>query len=120
MSQDNLLDQGVYTVELNDEGLRLGRKKLDSLVINHAGVVAAGSCTGELLLWRINFDLLERRADKKEYIKFLGQFKLDKQSTIKFSEFSPLKGLAGVGDILMAGNVDGSVNLWNLAVGPWD
>ncbi len=57
---------------MNEENVRLGRKKLDSLVINQTGIVAAGSCTGELLLWRINFDLLRKKADKKDFIKFLG------------------------------------------------
>lgn len=44
---------------------------------------------------------------------------MPRQSCVKFCEFNPKNGIAGVGDILMTGSVDGVINLWNLNVGAW-
>lgn len=79
----------------------------------------AGSSSGELLVWRINYDLLYKRAPKSDCVRFLGQFKMSRQACVKFCEFSPKNGTPNVGECLMTGSVDGTINLWNMSVGAW-
>jgi hypothetical protein len=44
---------------------------------------------------------------------------LSRQATIKFCELSPKQGTSNIGEILMTGSVDGTINLWNLNVDEW-
>lgn len=85
----------MYTLELTPDDFRPGtrNKKLDTLVINYAGLVVAGSSSGELLVWRINYDHINKRVPKPDCQKFLGQFKMSRQSCVKFCEFSPKNGI---------------------------
>ena len=68
-------------------------KKLDTLGLNHAGLVVAGSNTGEMFVWRVNYANINRRMAKQDCYRFLGQFKLQKHSGIQFCEFSPKSGV---------------------------
>lgn len=111
----------LYSIELTPDEFRPGtrNKKLDTLVMNHQGLVVAGSSSCELLVWRLNYDLVSKRVPKQDCYKFLGQFKMSRQSCVKFCEFSPKNGITGVGETLMTGSVDGVINVWNMSVGSW-
>lgn len=117
----NSQPEQLHSVELTPDDYRPGtrNKKLDTLVMNHSGLVVAGSSTGELLVWRINFDLIQKRVPKYDSYQFLGQFKIGKQSCIKFCEFSPHKGTPNMGDQLLTGSVDGQVIVWDMTVSSW-
>ena len=87
--------------------------------MNHNGLVIAGSGSGEVFVWRLDYDSIQKRMPKQDCHIFLGSFKMPKQSGIKFCEFQPNKGVPGVGDTLMTGSGDGVVKLWSMKVGKW-
>jgi WD40 repeat protein len=106
---------------LTPEDFRPGvrNKKLDTLALNHQGLVVAGSNTGEMFVWRVNYQNVARRQSKNDCYRYLGQQKLHKHSGIQFCEFSPKNGVPGVGDFLMTGSTDGIVKIWKMNVGAW-
>lgn len=87
--------------------------------MNHSGLVVAGASTCELFVWRVNYDLVQRRVPKQDCFRFLGQFRTSRSSCVKFCEFCPRNGIMGMGETLMTGSNDGVVNLWNMNVGSW-
>ena len=60
--------ESLYTLELTPDDYRPGtrNKKLDTLVMNYSGLVVAGSSSGELLVWRLNYDLINKRVPKAD------------------------------------------------------
>ena len=58
--------EALYSIELTPDEFRPGtrNKKLDTLVMNHQGLVVAGSSSCELLVWRLNYDLISKRVPK--------------------------------------------------------
>lgn len=82
----------LHSVELfSDDGRHSSRnRKFDSLAMNQQGVVVAGSTSGDLLVWRVNFEAFKNR--QPDCQQFLGCFHMPKQSTVKFVEFSPKHG----------------------------
>lgn len=87
--------------------------------MNHSGLVVAGASTCELFVWRVNYDLVQKRVPKQDCFRFLGQFRTSRSSCVKFCEFCPRNGIMGMGETLMTGSNDGVVNLWNMNVGQW-
>ena len=55
--------------------------------MNHNGLVIAGSGSGEVFVWRLNYDSIQKRLPKQDCQIFLGSFKMQKQSGIKQFEF---------------------------------
>ena len=53
----------LFHLELVPDNFRAGNrnKKLDTLMMNGQGIVVAGSSTGELLVWRLNYEMIKRR-----------------------------------------------------------
>ena len=111
----------MFTVELTPNDFRHGNrnKKLDTLALNHNGLVVAGSNTGEMFVWRVNYENIVKRLPKQDCHRFLGQFKIHKNSGIQFCEFSPLKGIPCIGDTLMTGSTDGIVKIWRMNMQNW-
>lgn len=69
----------------------------------------AGTSTGELFCWKLNFSEIARQ-NRAESYKYLGQFKICKNAGVQFAEFSPTS------DLLMTGSTDGSVKIWRLEI----
>jgi hypothetical protein len=114
--------EGLYTIELTPNDYRPGvksNKKLETLVMNHNGLVIAGSGSGEVFVWRLDYDSIQKRLPKQDCYIYLGSFKMPKSSGIKFCEFQPKGGVPGVGETLMTGGGDGVVKLWRMNVGKW-
>lgn len=84
-------------------------KKLDAVACSSAGIVVAGTSTGEIFAWKLNFTEIARRNTAESY-KCLGQFKVCKNAGVQFAEFSPSN------DLLMTGSTDGSVKIWRLDI----
>ena len=84
-------------------------KKLDAVACSSAGIVVAGTSTGEIFCWKLNFAEISRR-NKGEAYRYLGQFKVCKNAGVQFAEFSPTN------DTLMTGSTDGSVKIWRLDI----
>ena len=84
-------------------------KKLDAVACSSAGIVVAGTSTGEIFCWKLNFAEISRR-NKSEAYRYLGQFKVCKNAGVQFAEFSPTN------DTLMTGSTDGSVKIWRLDI----
>lgn len=111
----------LFTIELTPDDFRPGvrNKKLDTLALNHNGLVVAGSNTGEMFVWRVNYDHITKKMPKQDCHRFLGQFKIHKNSGIQFCEFNPKNGVPAVGDLLMTGSTDGIVKVWKMSVSSW-
>lgn len=115
-------------LELTPDDFRPGvrNRKLDTLALNYQGLIVAGSNTGEMFVWRVNYQNVTNYNNKKQTLvnkadcsRFLGQYKLHKNSGIQFCEFCPLNGQPGIGDMLMTGSTDGIVKVWQLHVDKW-
>lgn len=101
----------IFEVELTPDDYRPGtrNKKLDAVACSSTGIVVAGTSTGEVFCWKLNFQEISRR-NKAESYKYLGQFKICKNAGVQFAEFSPTS------DLLMTGSTDGSVKIWRLDI----
>ena len=101
----------IYEVELTPDDYRPGtrNKKLDAVACSSAGIVVAGTSTGEIFCWKLNFMEISRR-NKADSYKYLGQYKICKNAGVQFAEFSPTS------DFLMTGSTDGSVKIWRLDI----
>jgi WD40 repeat protein len=97
----------IFHIKLRPEEFRRGTrcKHIDSISINKRGFLAAGTNTGDLYLWRMNFGSIRKRRPEGVFSWF-NSFKLHKKS-IYSMKFSP------TGDFLMTASSDGSVSLWN-------
>ena len=84
-------------------------KKLDTIVCSSQGVVVAGTSTGELFAWKLNFSEIAKR-NVHGCSQFLGQHKIFKNAGVQYAEFSP------VSDLLMLGSTDGSVKIYRIDV----
>ena len=59
--------EGLYYIELISPDYRPGvksNKKLETLVMNHNGLVIAASGSGEVFVWRLNYDSIQKRLPK--------------------------------------------------------
>jgi len=101
----------IYDVALTPDDYRPGtrNKKLDAVACSSAGVVVAGTSTGELFCWKLNFAEIAKK-NRAESFKYLGQFKICKNAGVQFAEFSPTC------DLLMTGSTDGLVKIWRLDI----
>ena len=63
----------IFEVELTPDDYRPGtrNKKLDAVACSSAGIVVAGTSTGEIFCWKLNFMEISRR-NKAESYKYLG------------------------------------------------
>jgi len=82
-------------------------KRIDSVNINSNGLVAAGTSTGDVFLWKL--DLLKFKQQQLKPQTWLGSSKKHSKS-VHFCEFSPN------GKYLFTGSVDGTAKVWNLEV----
>lgn len=115
-NRENAAAQGesdvfIFDVALTPDDYRPGtrNKKLDTVAMSSAGIVIAGTSTGEIFCWKLNFQEIARR-NKQESYRYLGQYKIGKNAGVQFAEFSP------TGDLLMTGSTDGSVKIWRLEI----
>ena len=101
----------IFEVVLTPDDYRPGsrNKKLDDVACSSAGLVIAGSSTGEIFCWKLNFTEINRR-QRGDAFRFLGKYKICKNAGVQFVEFSP------VNDLLMTGSTDGSVKIWRLDI----
>ena len=101
----------IFDVALTPDDYRPGtrNKKLDAVACSSAGIVVAGTSTGEIFCWKLNFTEIARR-NKAESFRYLGQFKICKNAGVQFAEFSPTS------DHLLTGSTDGSVKIWRLDI----
>lgn len=104
-------DVYIFDLTLTPDDYRPGtrNKKLDVVVCSSAGIVVAGTSTGELFCWKLNFAEIARK-NRAESYKYLGQFKVCKMAGVQFAEFSPMS------DLLMTGSTDGLVKIWHLDI----
>ena len=54
-------------------------KKLDTIVCSSQGIVVAGTSTGELMVWKVNFSEIQKH-NKHSCSMFLGQYKIFKNA----------------------------------------
>ena len=108
---DESEDVFIFEVALTPDDYRPGtrNKKLDAVACSSAGIVIAGTSTGEIFCWKLSFTDIQKR-NKQECYKYLGQFKICKNAGVQFAEFSPTS------DLLMTGSTDGSVKIWRLDI----
>ncbi|CDW76602.1 UNKNOWN [Stylonychia lemnae] len=80
-------------------------KKIDSININQNGLVAAGTSSGEIYMWKL--DIVKFRQQHQKAFQWLGSSKKHIK-TVHFCEFSPN------GRFLFTGSVDGTAKIWNI------
>ena len=99
----------IFDIALTPDEYRPGtrNKKLDCVACSSAGLVVAGSSTGEIFCWKLNFTEIAKKSRADSY-KYLGQFKISKNAGVAFAEFSPTC------DSLLTGSTDGTVRVWRL------
>jgi len=73
----------IFDVALTPDDYRPGtrNKKLDAVACSSAGIVVAGTSTGEIFCWKLNFTEIARR-NKAESFRYLGQFKICKNAGV--------------------------------------
>ena len=73
----------IFDVALVPDDYRPGtrNKKLDTVACSSAGLVVAGSSTGEIFCWKLQFSEIARRIISECY-KYLGQFKICKNAGV--------------------------------------
>jgi WD40 repeat protein len=88
------------------------------LSVNNAGLVCAGTNTGELFAWKVDFQRVADRSQlggrggTSDLVRHLGQNKLLKNNVgIQFIEFSPSND-----HLLLMGSTDGQIKVWNTEI----
>ena len=73
----------IFEVELTPDDYRPGtrNKKLDAVACSSAGIVVAGTSTGEIFCWKLNFTDIARR-NRADCYRYLGQFKICKNAGV--------------------------------------
>ena len=84
-------------------------KKLDTIVCSSQGVVIAGTSSGEVFAWKLNFNEIAKK-NVHNCSQFLGQFKIYKNAGVQFAEFSP------TADLLLLGSTDGIVKIYKIEI----
>ena len=76
-------DVYIFDLTLTPDDYRPGtrNKKLDVVACSSAGIVVAGTSTGELFCWKLNFGEIARK-NRSECYKYLGQFKICKNAGV--------------------------------------
>ena len=70
-------------------------------------MVIAGTSTGEVFVWKLNFTEITKR-NTHNSAQFIGQFKIYKNAGVQFAEFSPTS------DMLLLGSTDGIVKIYKI------
>lgn len=106
-----MIGEEIFSIQLTPNDFRPGQrnKKLDALAINNNGLVVAGSNTGEVFVWKVYFNEIQKtQPNIAECSKFIGQFKIHKSAGVQFCEISPNS------ELLMTGSTNGIVKLWKI------